>query len=76
VAGPGRLKASDRVAPLENERRRIAALEADFVADNRLTDVAPRSTEWHRRLAELLRMRGEAAAARGHELRAFETDRP
>ena len=74
VAGPGRLKASDRVAPLERERRRIAALEADLVADDRLSDVAPRSPGWHRRMAELLGMRGERAAARGHELRALEAE--
>jgi tetratricopeptide (TPR) repeat protein len=72
VPGPGRLKSADRIAPLESERRRIAALEADLVADGRLTDVAPGSAEWHRRLAELLLMRGERAAARGHELRAAE----
>jgi tetratricopeptide (TPR) repeat protein len=72
VAGPGRLRASDRVTPLEDERRRIAALEAGFVAEQRLTDVAPRSADWHRRMAELLRIRGERAAARGHDLRALE----
>jgi tetratricopeptide (TPR) repeat protein len=77
VAGPGRLKASDRIAPLENERRRIAALEAGLVADGRFTDVDPRSADGHRRMAELLRMRGEAAAARGHELRALDAaERP
>jgi tetratricopeptide (TPR) repeat protein len=74
VAGPGRLKASDRIAPLESERRRIEAMEADLSADGRFTDVPPRSAEWHRRLADLLRLRGEPAAARGHELRAYEAE--
>jgi tetratricopeptide (TPR) repeat protein len=76
VPGPGRLKAYDRVAPLESERRRIAAVEANLVADDRFTDVVPRSAEWHRRMAELLRVRGERAAARGHDLRALEAERP
>jgi tetratricopeptide (TPR) repeat protein len=74
VAGPGRLKASDRVAPLESQKRRIAAVEAELTADGRLTDVAPGSVEWHRRLAELLRIRGEPAAARGHQLRADDAE--
>ena len=76
VAGPGHLTASDRIAPLENERRRVAALEADLAADGRLTDVAPRSAEWHRRLAEIFRIRGERVAARGHELRAYDVEPP
>jgi hypothetical protein len=74
VAGPGRLKASDRIAPLESERRRIEALQADLAADGRLEGVSPRSAEWHRRLAELLSLRREPAAARGHELRALEAE--
>jgi tetratricopeptide (TPR) repeat protein len=74
VAGPGRLKASDRIAPLESERRRIEAVEADLAGDDRLAGVTPRSAEWHRRLADLLRLRGEHAAARGHELRAYEAE--
>ena len=74
VAGAGRLKASDRVAPLESERQRIASLQADLAADGRLERASPRSAEWHRRLAELLALRGERAAARGHELRALEAE--
>jgi len=76
VAGPGRLKASDRIAPLESERRRVEAVEAELTAGGRLADVAPRSPEWHRRLAELFAVRGDRAAARGHELRAYEAERP
>jgi tetratricopeptide (TPR) repeat protein len=72
VAGPVRLKASDRIAPLESEKRRIATLEAGLAAEGRLGDAAPGSAEWHRRLAALYLERGERAAARGHELRAYE----
>ena len=76
VAGPGRLRASDRIAPLEAERRRVEAVEDELAAGGRLEGVAPGSAEWHRRLAELFAVRGDRAAARGHELRAFEAERP
>jgi len=72
VAGPLRLRASDRIEPLEAEKRRVAALEAEMAADGRLEGVAPGSVEWHRRLAALFEIRGERAAALGHERRAFE----
>jgi tetratricopeptide (TPR) repeat protein len=74
VAGPGRLKASDRIEPLEKERRRVEAVETELAADGRLDGVAPRSAEWHRRLAELFAVRGDRAAARGHELRAQDAE--
>ena len=76
VAGPVHLRASDRVPNLEDERRRVAALEADFAADGRLEGTAPGSAEWHRRLAALLDIHGERAAALGHERRALEAGRP
>jgi tetratricopeptide (TPR) repeat protein len=72
VAGPVHLRASDRVPNLEDERRRVAALEADLAADGRLEGTAPGSAEWHRRLAALLEVRGERAAALGHDRRALE----
>jgi tetratricopeptide (TPR) repeat protein len=72
VLGPVRLKASDRIPAIEAEQRRVAALEADLARDGRLEGTAPGSIEWHRRLADLLDIRGERAAARGHELRALE----
>jgi tetratricopeptide (TPR) repeat protein len=72
VLGPIRLRASDRIPALEAEQRRVAAMEADLAADGRLEGTAPGSAEWHRRLADLLDIRGERAAARGHELRSLE----
>jgi len=72
ILGPDRLKASDRVPALERERQRVAALEADLAGDAALAGTPAGSPEWHRRLAELLGLRGEAAAARGHERRALE----
>jgi hypothetical protein len=66
------LRASDRVPRIEDERRRVAALEADLAADGRLEGTAPGSAEWHRRLAALLAVRGERAAALGHERRALD----
>jgi tetratricopeptide (TPR) repeat protein len=72
VAGPMHLRASDRVPRIEDERRRVAALEADLAADGRLEGTAPGSAEWHRRLAALLAVRGERAAALGHERRALD----
>ena len=74
VAGPLRLRASDRIAPLEDEKRRVAAIEAEFAADGRLEGVAPGSAEWHRRLAALLDIRRERAAALGHERHALEAE--
>jgi tetratricopeptide (TPR) repeat protein len=72
VAGPLRLRASDRVGPLEKEKQRIAALESDLAADAAVAGLPVRSAEWHRRMAAMLQARGEPAAARGHELRARE----
>jgi tetratricopeptide (TPR) repeat protein len=72
VAGPVRLRASDRVPGLEDERRRIEALEAEMAADGRLEGVARGSAEWHRRLAALFGVTGERAASLGHERRALE----
>lgn len=72
VLGPVRLKASDRIPALEGERRRVAALEAELAGDARLAGASAGSPDWHRWLAEVLRSRGELAAARGHELRALE----
>ena len=74
VLGPVKLRAYDRVPALEEERRRIEALEAEMKAGGRLEGVAPRSAEWHRRLAALFEVRGERAAALGHERRALEAE--
>jgi tetratricopeptide (TPR) repeat protein len=71
IPGSGKAKAGDRLAALERERQRVAALDAGLARDGRVTE-AVGSREWHRRLAEMLRLRGEVAAARGHELRALE----
>ena len=74
VLGPVRLRAYDRVPALEDERRRIETLEGEIKAGGRLEGVAPRSAEWHRRLAALFEVRGERAAALGHERRALEAE--
>ena len=72
VAGPVHLRASDRVGPLEDEKRRVAAIEADLETDGRLQGAPPGSAERHRRLAALFEVRGDRAAALGHERRALE----
>jgi tetratricopeptide (TPR) repeat protein len=75
VAGPVKLRAYDRVPALEDERRRIESVEMEMKAEGRLEGVAPRSAEWHRRLAALFEVRGERVAALGHERRALEAER-
>lgn len=64
--------AADRIGALEQERRRIAALEGELAPAAAGAGSSAGSAGWHRRLAERLRLRGEVAAARGHELRALE----
>jgi tetratricopeptide (TPR) repeat protein len=74
IPGASTARAGDRLGVLENERRRIAALESELVRDAALAASRPGSREWHLGLAERLRSRGEAVAALGHELRALEAD--
>jgi tetratricopeptide (TPR) repeat protein len=72
VAGAGRARASDRIAEITAERQRLAAVEQSLVGDPSLAGVAPGSSTYHLRLADLLAARGEPVAARGQRLRAAE----
>jgi tetratricopeptide (TPR) repeat protein len=75
LASHGRPEASAKIEELRAERARIAAIEATLVADDpALRAAAPGSPSYHRRLAELLRARGETLAAQGQELRALEIE--
>lgn len=67
-----RPRASDRLAELDVERRRLASLEAELEQGAGLAPV--RDAAGHRALAALLEARGEAVAARGHRLRALALD--
>lgn len=69
-----RPKASDRVREVEEEAQRVAALEAELVVSDSLSAPSAGSASHHRRMAALLAERGEAAAARGHLLRAEEAE--
>jgi tetratricopeptide (TPR) repeat protein len=72
IPGPERPSARDHLVALENERRRIAAIEAEMEPG---VGAPAGSPDWHLRLAEGLRGRGEEAAARGHERHASELGR-
>jgi tetratricopeptide (TPR) repeat protein len=67
VASSSRARASDRLAAVAAEERRLAAIEATLAADSPLPAGSP---AYHRSLAERLDAHGEAVAARGHRLRA------
>jgi tetratricopeptide (TPR) repeat protein len=71
LLGVRRVRAADRLAEVRAEKERIAAIERDAgepAADDR------GSSAYHRRLAQRLEAAGEAAAARGHRLRAMEIE--
>ena len=72
IASLSRPVAADRVRELEGEARRLSALETQLVAGGSLSGLSPSSSAYHRGLAGLADERGEAAAARGHRLRAEE----
>jgi tetratricopeptide (TPR) repeat protein len=72
IAG-SRARASDRLAGLASERRRVERLEAVLARDPKVAVNPPGSRAWHAALAALLAARGETAAARGHELAAAGT---
>ena len=65
------MRAADRVAELQTERERIAALERSLADDATLRGQEPGTAAYHVRMAELLESRGETLAARGHRLRAL-----
>jgi tetratricopeptide (TPR) repeat protein len=67
-----RPRASERLAELRDERKRLAALEAALAAAPELRGLEPETPGYHERLAALLEERGETVAARGHRLHALE----
>jgi len=74
LASHGRPQASARIDELRTERARIDAVETTLADDPALRAAQPGSATHHRRLAELLRARGESLAADGHERRARELE--
>jgi hypothetical protein len=72
IASLSKPVAADRVREVEDEARRLSALETQLLAGQALAGLSPGSSAYHRRLADLLDERGEPAAARGHRLRAEE----
>jgi hypothetical protein len=72
LASHSRPRPSDRVAELEAAIRRVDALEAELAHDPALRGLPAGTPAYHVAMAGLLEDRGEAAAARGHMLRAVE----
>jgi len=72
IASDIRAMASDRIAEVTAEQRRLAAVERSVASDPALHDLAPASAAYHQGMADLLDARGEALAARAHRLRAIE----
>jgi tetratricopeptide (TPR) repeat protein len=69
-SGRRRVRAVDRLAEVEAEKRRLDRIEAGLDAGGNESDTAAH----YRRLADLLEQAGEAVAARGHRLRALEIE--
>ena len=75
LANRQRPRAADKIAELEDESRRLARLESELSAgDPALLSLPAGSPDYHRRLAMRLAGLGEAAAARGHLLKALERE--
>ena len=69
----GAPRAADEIAKWSAERDRIGALELEL--EKSTTAMPAHGTpDYHRRMSELLSLRGEELAARGHKLRALEAD--
>lgn len=71
MASTGRARAWDRVREVRAELGRLRAIEATLGPGLAALGIAPGTTVYHRRMAELLDERGETLAARGHGLRAL-----
>jgi len=67
-------RASERIAEVNEERKRLAALERGMAELPILQSVTRDTAEFHRRLATLLEGRDEPRAARGHRLIAQELE--
>jgi len=74
LASQRRPRATDRVAELTAEEKRLEAIEEDLVRDPTLLPLAPDTPAYHRQLATLLERQGEPLAAHGHRLKALEID--
>jgi len=70
IASLSRSRASDRVAEVEAERDRLAAIEKTFPGPS-APPSGPEAARWHLQMAAWLEGRGEALAASGHRLRAL-----
>jgi tetratricopeptide (TPR) repeat protein len=68
----GHAFAAERIAALDVERARIAAIERGLAGDPALHGLAPGTPSYRLRLAALLEAGGEARAARGQRLLASE----
>jgi tetratricopeptide (TPR) repeat protein len=66
------VRSADKVAELRKEVERLDAIERRLRDDGGLAGLTPGSAAYHLRMAELLAMRGEDLAARGHRLMALE----
>jgi tetratricopeptide (TPR) repeat protein len=70
LASSKRARAADRIADLDVEMNRIAAIESEL---QRRAGIEPaEGAQYHRQMASLLEERGESVAARGHRMRAQE----
>jgi len=74
IASASKASASEKLAAVEAERSRVAAIESALAAAPDMGGLAPESPEGRLRLSRLLDARGEGAAARGERLKAMEAE--
>jgi tetratricopeptide (TPR) repeat protein len=74
IASHSKPRASEKIAEIDAESKRVTAIEAGLTSDGALRAASPGTPAWHRRMAELLLVRGEPVAARGHLRRAAESE--
>ncbi len=74
LASPTRPQASDKVAQVAEEKRRLEELEAELGRDSTLEGRSPGSSDHHFRMSLLLEQTGEGQWARGHRLKALELE--
>ncbi|MEM7584054.1 MAG: DUF2723 domain-containing protein [Acidobacteriota bacterium] len=74
IASKRQVQATDRIGEVRAELERLARVEQQLAATEPLSGLVEGQAEYHRRLSRLLAARGEAPAARGHLLRALETE--
>ncbi|MBI3449004.1 MAG: DUF2723 domain-containing protein [Acidobacteria bacterium] len=78
LASASKPTAEAKIAEVAQEEKRVAAIETEIGAQAAAASGGAEagSLPWHLAMAALLDARGEAAAARGHRLRALESPRP